>query len=371
MKVLNLTTHLNVGGISSYIMTVGSRLRERGHEVTVLSGGGELSEDFKKRGFKTVEFGIRTKNELHPKLFFALPLILSFVKKEKFDVLHAHTRVTQVLAFFVSKITRVPLVTTAHGFYKPRFFRRKFGCWGDRVIAISPMVAESLEQDHKLSPQRIRVIQNAVDAPGLKQHIARENAGSLRRRYGAGKGDVVISAIGRLVQDKGHEFLIEAVRDLKKSGVRVFLLILGDGRENQRLNQLIDKSRLRSSVRILSKERGVARVLAVTDIFVHPATYREGFGLSIAEAMIAGKPVIVTDIPAINRIVKDQYTGLVVEPKSAVALETAIHFLIKNPDKMKRIAANGCRMAAELCSVDRMADEFEKLYAEVTAKCQN
>ncbi len=366
MKILHLCTHVNVGGISSYIMTVGSKLIERGHEVHLGSGGGDLFEDFSAKGFKTAKFGLRTKNEFHPKLLFTVPSIAAYVKRNKIDLIHAHTRVSQVAAFFVSKAAGVPYVTTAHGFYRPRFFRRKFGCWGVRTVAISPMVAESLENEHKLPSANIRVIQNAVDIKTLRARIAQQNIGQVRQKYGINKGDLVISAIGRLVTDKGHDFLIEAARELKKSGMRIFLLILGDGRERERLNQLIDKNRLRNHVRILSREKGVARVLSITDIFVHPATYREGFGLSIAEAMVAGKPVIVTDIPAINRIIRDQHTGLVVDPKSVVALETAIRYLIKNPDHRRVLANNGCRMATELCSPDRMADEFEKLYTEVT-----
>src|SRR3989344_6410499 len=92
MKILNLTTHLNVGGISNYLAMTGSRLVRMGHEVVVVSSGGNFKEVLEKKGIRCLDFPIRTKNEFHPKLFFALPKIIRLVKREKFDLVHAPKR---------------------------------------------------------------------------------------------------------------------------------------------------------------------------------------------------------------------------------------------------------------------------------------
>jgi len=324
-----------------------------------------MEKDFKAKGIDCFNFSIRTKNEFHPKLFFALFPIARLVKKEKFDVLHAHTRVTQVSAFFISKITGVPFVSTAHGFYKTRFSRKIFGCWGKRVAAISPLVAESLRTDHGVDPKKIRMIQNAVDSDQLKKRLLEKNTRALREKYGIPEKSVVIGSIGRLVKDKGHKFLVEAAAGLKKENFNIFLLILGDGREKERLLNGIETRGLQDRARIIPAEKDMTEVLSVIDIFVHPATHREGFGLSIAEAMIAKKPVIATDIPAINTLIRNNETGFMVEPSNAEALKAAIRFLIQNPETAKTVAEKGCRMVTELCSMDRMANELEALYKEV------
>ena len=77
-------------------------------------------------------------------------------------------------------------------------------------------------------------------------------------------------------------------------------------------------------MRIVPNLDDISSALAVTDIFVHPATFREGFGLSIAEAMIAKIPVIVTDIPAVNSMFQNGVNGLVVPPKDPEAIAKAI-----------------------------------------------
>ena len=65
----------------------GSRLMQKGYRVGVLSSGGNLAEDFKKKGFGVFEFSLRTKSELSPKLYWNLPAIVDLVKKEQIDQL--------------------------------------------------------------------------------------------------------------------------------------------------------------------------------------------------------------------------------------------------------------------------------------------
>ena len=146
MKVLHLTTHLNSGGITNYILRLIKPLRELGIDLSVLSSGGEYTTFFKDAGAEVYELPIRTKSELHPKLYWAVPSVLRLIYEKKIDLLHAHTRVTQVLAYWTQRITGVGVATTCHGFYRRRFGRRLIPAWGDRTIAISQPVADNLMQ---------------------------------------------------------------------------------------------------------------------------------------------------------------------------------------------------------------------------------
>ena len=365
LKILHLTTHLNIGGITSYIEITGSPLLQKGYQVGAISSGGNLAEDLKHKGFDIFQFPIRAKSELHPKLYWNLPAITALVKKEKADLIHAHTRVTQVLAFFISKTAKIPFITTAHGFYKPRFGRKIFGCWGERVIAISPLVAEELQKTHGVPEKKIRLVQNSINAEEFQKRYSQKDPQSMRRELGIPIDVLVAGSISRLVEDKGHAYLIEAVQKLKKQGHNIFLVILGDGREKDRLEKLIKERGLNENAKVLSAVKDVTGVLSVIDIFVHPATYREGFGFSIAEAMVVKKPVVATNIWAINSIIQDGVNGFLAEPKSSDALVKAIKFIIENPKEAQMIAENGQKMALKLCSVDRMVNEIEKVYEEV------
>jgi glycosyltransferase involved in cell wall biosynthesis len=362
LNILHLTTHLNIGGISTYILMLGKAMAKKGHRVSVLSSGGEFEKDLGEYKIQSHCFPIRTKSEIHPKLWWALPGILKLVRKEKFDVIHAHTRVTQVLAQVVSKISRVPYVSTSHGFFTPNWGRKLFPCWGDRVIAISPLVAEALEKTHHVEKSRIAVVMNAVDREGLEHRLSEKNKAFIRERYGIPKDAVVVGSISRLVEDKGHKHLIRAFQKICKDLPNLFLLIAGDGREKKNLEERIWRYGLSLRVKIVPASRDVAGLLSILDVFVHPATTREGFGLSIAEAMIAKIPVIVTDIPAVNTIIRDRVNGLVVPPEDPEALAQAISYLIQNHGESRSIAVRGYETATELCRLERQVEETEQVY---------
>lgn len=365
MKVLQLSTHLNVGGISSYLYMTGSRLIRMGHEVCVLSAGGDMEQRFKEKNFQVEVMPIRTKNEFDPKLIFALPAVIRFVKREKFDLIHAHTRVTQVLASWVSFFTKVPYISTAHGYYKPRISRRIYPAWGKRVIAISPLVADELKKSHKLGDDCIRVVQNAIDIEDIETRLSDKTPFKIRMELGIPQDAVVVGCIARLVRDKGQEVLIKAVKLLKKDYPQIFLLIAGDGREKGRYQKLIDKLGLKNNARLIPSQTDITDIWATIDVFVHPATFREGFGLTLVEAMAARKPVIGSNIWAMNTVIRHQINGFLVEPKRPDLLAKMIAYVLANPAQVESITQNAYDLAVQLYSIDRMVSEMETVYNEV------
>jgi glycosyltransferase involved in cell wall biosynthesis len=364
LKVLHLTTHLNIGGITSYILQLGSAMARRGHTIAVLSGGGEMEPKFEEKGFRVFRLPIRTKSILHPKLIFSLPKIVRIVREEHYDLIHAHTRVSQMLASWVSKFTKVPFISTAHGFYKRRLGRRFFPSWGKRVIAISPLVAEELEKTHKVPHTDIRIVFNAIDIPEYRRRLLEKNPSEIRKTLGLGEKTFVVGSVSRLVRDKGHEVLIEAFAQLRKRHPDVFLLILGDGREKNRLEAKIRHRKLVEHTCLLSSTPDISGYLSVMDVFAHPATFREGFGLAMLEAMVAKIPVVATNIWAINTIIRNGVNGYLVEPKNPAALENALREVLLHPEQAGSVAENAYQLALQAYSIDRMANETETVYEE-------
>ena len=368
MNILHFNTHLDLGGITSYLETLGKALKKKGHKVSLLSGGGSKIPVFERNGIRCFVFPIRTKSEVHPRLWKAVPGIVRMVRKEKFDVLHAHTRVTQVLASAVSGLTGVPSISTAHGFYKPRLGRKLFPCWGERVVAVSPLVAEELQKTHGVPAPRIRVVNNAVDLEDFERRLRAHDPAKVRSENGIPEKAFVIGCISRLVKDKGQEYLVEALARLVKEIPSAFLVLVGNGREKERLEALILKLGLGGHVRMIAGIEDTASILPAIDVFVHPATYREGFGLAIAEAMVAKKPVVLTKIPALDTLFQDGVDALLVPPKDAGALSRAITGLFGDPEKARHLAGKGHEKVTALCRAERQADEIEAVYREVLAE---
>lgn len=365
MKILHLTTHLNRGGISNYVLSLGHHFCRRGHRLAVVSSGGEMENEFRENGFLVRSIPIRTKSELSPRIYRALPDLIRWVKQEQIDILHAHTRITQVMAQWTQWLTGKPFVTTCHGFYKRRFGRRLLPAWGERTVAISDPVADHLKEVFHVPTRQIRVIYNGVDLQRFHEQYLRHDPVIVRREYGFREGAPVIGVTARLVPDKGHEFLIRALVELIPEFPDLGVLIVGDGRHREHLESLADGLRLRDHIHFTGNLRDVSKPLAAMDLFVLPAVWREGFGLSIVEAMACGKPVVVTNIWALNALVQNGVNGVLVEPRNVAGLAEGIRGLLRDREFREKIGKTGRQTAEERFSLDRMIQELERVYEEI------
>lgn len=365
MKILHLTTHLNSGGITQYILSVGTAFHKKGHEIFVASSGGEMEEEYGEEGLHHQIFPIRTKSELSPKIYRALPALIRWIKQEKIDILHAHTRVTQVMAAWIRWLTKIPFVTTCHGFYKPRLGRRLLPAWGERVVAISEPVGHHLRETFHVPAERIRIVYNGIDLPGFVDRFSKHEPGAVRTKYRIPPQAFVVGSTARLVPDKGHEYLIRAVKELEHTIQNLCLIIVGDGKYRKYLEALTENLNIKDRVTFTGNLKDVSEPLAAMDVFILPAIWREGFGLSIAEAMACQKPVIVTNIWALNTLIQNRVNGILVEPRNVQDLAEAIRHLVRDVSFREGIALAGQRTAECQFSLDRMVEELEDVYEEL------
>ena len=140
MNVLLLCTHLNPGGLSRYIVNLSSGLKKEGCNVFVANSGGSWQEKLEKSNVSFVRIPINTKFILSLKVFRSFFKLIPVVKSQKIDILHANTRVTQVLAFFLSALCRIPYISTFHGFYRVHLVRKLFKFEGRQTISVSNAV---------------------------------------------------------------------------------------------------------------------------------------------------------------------------------------------------------------------------------------
>ena len=104
MNILLISTHLNIGGIPVYIVSLAGQLKKRGHKVMVATSGGSLTSQLRLKNIQHYKLNLNTKSELSPKLALAILQLLPLIKLKKIDIIHAHTRVSQVVAFWLSKL---------------------------------------------------------------------------------------------------------------------------------------------------------------------------------------------------------------------------------------------------------------------------
>src|SRR3989338_166978 len=158
MKVLHLTTHLNLGGITSYLYQLSQGLQKGGVQTSIASSGGEYSSEFENHQIPLHLIPLNTKSELSPKLGISFLKLKSLYQKEKWDLIHAHTRVAQCLAQALSSYCKMDYVTTFHGFYDHHLGRKLFPCLGKKTIANSHAVASHLKTAYPKYENQITTI---------------------------------------------------------------------------------------------------------------------------------------------------------------------------------------------------------------------
>lgn len=359
MNILYLTNHLNIGGITSYVFTLGNGLKQKGHNICVASSGGQLLPQFLDKNIIYLPIPIKTKNELSPKLLFSVFKLLPAIKKYHIELIHSNSRTTQVLGCLLNSLTGTPYISTCHGFFKKRFSRKIFPCWGQRVIAISEEVKRHLTEDFGVDERNIAVIPNGIDINKFKAQGPRPRA-ELKNIFGLSDGPV-IGIVARLSDVKGHIYLIEAMRDILTKLPNAQLLIVGEGKQRGALVKLIDNLGIEKNVFLVSSVRETNEVLSVMDVFVLPSL-KEGLGLSLMEAMAQGLAVIGSDVGGIKSLIQDRVNGLLVKPADSREIARAILELLEDTNKRDSLGREAQNFIRKNFSQEKMVAQTEGVY---------
>lgn len=361
MKVLSVSTHCNIGGISNYMLTLAKALTARGVETLIATSGGNLEGELRRAGIPHRTLAIDTKFELHPKVFLAALRLRRIVEDEKVDIIHAHTRVSQVAALLAARLTGVPFVTTCHGYFRRRL-RKVFDTWGSTVIAISGAVKQHLEEDLGVDAGRIALVYSGVDTARFDGEMSDDEVREAKRSLGLKDGPVV-GTIGRLSPVKGQAYLVDALALLIAKRPAIQGLIIGDGAEKEALRSRARALGIEDSVRFVSSNVDTRRFLSLMDVFVFPSV-KEGLGIALLEALAAGRACVASRIGGIGDIITDGLNGLLTAVGDPPGIAGAVLRLIDDPALCRTMGQAGRRLVADRFTVERMADEVLKVYRQ-------
>jgi glycosyltransferase involved in cell wall biosynthesis len=260
------------------------------------------------------------------------------------------------------KTSRVHL-TTCHGFYKKRFSRRVFPCWGAKIIAISESVREYLLKDRGVDAADVKLIYHGIDTEEFKINPIDDI--KLRSKWGLGSGPL-IGITSRLADVKGHAYLNKAMQSVLETVPSAQLIITGEGKMKKKLIKLTKKLGLEKNILFIPSVLDPREVLSLIDIFVIPSL-DEGLGLSLMEAMACGLPTIGSEVGGIKDLIQHGVNGLLVEPADVKGLASAILELLKDREKAKVLGNNARNFIKEKFTLEKMVSETERTYLECLA----
>jgi glycosyltransferase involved in cell wall biosynthesis len=307
---------------------------------------------------------IRGYNQYDPRLIWR---VVDLVRSQSIDIVHAHEVKSDVVAWLASKLRRVPIMTTMHGWIgngrKQRLFIgldqrvvRRF----DRVIAVSGQIHRELTAAG-VSSDRLRLLHNAIV---LDRYRRTGQRGWLAQAAGGPVPGPVLASIGRLSFEKGHADLIEAIGVLARRGRRVSLVLAGDGPERARLTEQIRALGLEGSVFLPGYLAEPQRLLEEADLMVLPS-HTEGLPNAVLEALAMDVPVLATRVGGTPEVVTHGETGWLVPPREPELMADAIEAFLADPAAWRLMAGRGRAVVEAQFSFEHRTRRLEALYAEM------
>ena len=274
-----------------------------------------------------------------------VPRLLEVCRRLRVDVWHAHDYKTNLLGLMLRRFHPMRLVTTTHGWveFTPRT-RLYYRCDGwslpryERVICVSEDMLQQCRA-YGVSDAELVLIENAIDTDQFRRNLPTDAAkGQLdwpRERF-------LVGAAGRLSDEKGFDVLIRSIGELVDRGLDVGLVIAGEGKERDNLEQLVSKLKLRDRVRLAGYQSDLRPLYEAMDVFAL-SSRREGLPNVVLEAMALETPVVSTRVAGVPRLIVDAENGLLVDLDDQAALSAGIERALANPELRSRLAAAGRR----------------------------
>lgn len=362
-------------------------INKQGHEIHILApfAGGKTKYDLERISVErfnyfypkrfqrlagragmidNVKEGVLVKIQVLSFLFFNI--YYSLRKLKNMDVIHVQWPIPNGLgAIFLKKVYGIPYINTIHGEevylskrYHTLFALKRLVNNSIKTITNSTITKKSCIEAG-LDGDKIDVIPFGVDTDFFRPVDVPKDEKLFQ-----------LLSVGYLIERKGFQYLIKAMKEVLKKHNNARLKIVGSGPLENKLKNLIKELGLDETVEILKNvsDEELLNIYNSSDLFILPSIVdsqgnTEGLGVVLLEAMACRLPVIGSDVGGITDIIEDGVTGLLVEEKDVFSLTNTISLLVDNDNLRRKLSFSGCRMVREKFSWEKIAKSYIKAYS--------
>jgi glycosyltransferase involved in cell wall biosynthesis len=368
IRVLIFTSHLGSGGAEMQALRIANHLDRKRFDVdaAVMRGGGNYEPDLASDVDLHVLGGSRMPAKVRS--------LRELMRRQRYDIVCSFLELPNLVAAFaawrlapkphlIACVQAPPSINWQGGSRRQfvralvsRYYRR-----AEQIIAISKGVADDVAAMAPGAEAHMRTVYNA----GVDDRVETLSARPLEAGESRPVGPLVV-ACGRLAEQKGFPYLIDAFAEVGKRVPEAELWILGEGPERARLERQITELKIGDRVQLLGFRENPYRYMAAADLFVLSSIF-EGFGNVVAEAMACGTAVVSTDCPhGPGEIITDGVNGLLVPPRHPKALADGIVRMLENPALRKKMAKAGTVRAQDFTSTE-IAGQYAEVFETVLA----
>jgi glycogen(starch) synthase len=370
-----------VGGIARHVFGLAQALADQGHEVGVVTLDFPGAPDYEELdGFKVY----RSRTEVgHPNFLTWAFLFNHFLEKQlaaankdfDFDLIHIHDWLVAPSGVGFKHFLGKPLVCTMHStehgrssLHDPDSFMidgmEWWSCYeASRVIVTSNSMKGEVCGHFHVPSDKVDIIPNAIEAEKYAVDVDRLG---VRRRFGVWDHEKLVLYVGRLVPQKGIEYLIRAMPRVRGRFPESKFVIVGEGWMRGHLEWLADQAGQRGRVNFTGfiSDSDLVALTKSADVMVVPSVY-EPFGIVALEGMAAGVPVVASQVGGLAEVVEHEKTGVWAYPRSPESIAWGIERVLSDWGFRDWLVKNGHEAIKTRFSWAAVAKQTAEIYKRV------
>lgn len=365
LNVLYLINHAGKAGTERYVQTLIEKLNHKKiNAFFAYNEDGLLRERLESIGVKTLRLKMR-----HPFDMAAAWKLSRFCIENKIDLIHTHFLRENYIAL-LSRIfnPRTKVVYTNHFIMRNngvlRVFNRMMTLLQGRIIAVCDPGKEMLIKNGNRK-SIIDVVYNAVE-PG---YWKTDETSTLRREFGIGDDEFVILCASRFAHDKGHAYLVRAIKELKNiTSVKFKCVLAGDGPLLDGIKQLSEESSLGNEILFIGFRQDMKNLYKGSNLYFN-ASQHEALSFLIIEALASGLPVVATDMGGNRNIINERTDcGALVKYDDPESTAREIKNIMEDRALYDRYRFNAFSAVEEYFNIEKNVDKTCEIFENVCKK---
>ncbi|MCJ7533579.1 MAG: glycosyltransferase family 4 protein [Anaerolineales bacterium] len=383
--ILFLGTQMAVGGSQHVLLTLARWFHQHGYRVVaafIYDRDGLYQQWRSNEPFTVINLDAKQAKSGILSFYGFLQSIIRLYRLmigERFAVVTTFTHHSNLVGIPLAWLAGVPVRVAAHRGRIEKFppgLERLHGLMINSVmtnclVTNSQHVRDQAIELEGVKSEKIVVIPNGIGSEfcltakntlfnGVSAIVARQKT---REVLGISLQAQLLLSVGRLTDQKGHIYLVDAMPYVLSHFPDALVLLAGDGSTRQGLEERVRELGIGGAVRFLGTRSDIPALLAAADLFVLPSI-SEGMPNALLEAMGMGVPVVAFFLGCVEEIVTHGETGYLVFPGDARALGEAIVSLLENLDLRMRLGKAGRELVEKKYTLEQMCESYERIFKQ-------
>lgn len=366
---IGIICYPTVGGSGVVATELGKLLAERGHEIHFISSSipFRLKKLYPNIFYHQVDINQYSVFQYPPYDIQLASKIAEVVHREKLHIIHAHYAIPHAICALLARQMSdhdFKIVTTLHGTditvlgQDPSLKRAiQFGIEkSDAVTAVSnALVQETYEL--VTAKKNINVVYNFIDE---RVYAERENSPNLKDNFGIENNEKVIIHVSNFRPVKRVQDIVNTFAKIREA-MPAKLLLIGDGPDMPKIENLVNQLQLKESVLFLGKQDNLEELYSISDLLLL-LSEKESFGLVALEAMACGTPVIGTNIGGIPEVIDHGKTGFICELGNIEQIASFAIDLLQDKRLHEKFSKESVNRVKNRFSSAQIVGQYEDIY---------